>query len=654
MSLEAALEEERLEIMKILDAQRLKKEQQQREQQEQSSPLTNNYLTPSPLPLASSNSSTKNTGTQRSQSSDSRNQRPVSMLLNDSPYDFSKSTTATLPGSGGNSKPRSKSQGHSDLPVPRIFLPPTSSTQGPTPIPNTNYNRSVSRSKSPISLSRDRETLIKQLTELDLTSADVDIAQVVQAAKAAHVDLSTIPLKAKKTKSKFFGFGSSGSANNYNGINSSSDLIDGDSGGISPRVPLTADEVERSIQNYSSKFDDAYTALDTSAIYGPSKSNMKTNSRSLSVSDVEGSGARYRRRSSSTDGRSPSIDRRLEKDPKKDGESDSSDDSDAEVMVDDDSDSDMDSDSDTDSDEEVSPTKFASEDRKKEEERIVPTPHKVKSLIDDLPQPPGPSYKEYLAYKRRIIHPNTAFYTDNCDAGLGEGDIEDTPYTSDQEEILDFRRAAKLPFKVSAIESNSTNKRVIRTIVRGDLPDFEPNSSSSSGVKSYIVATDLSPESNYALEWTIGTVLRDNNVLYTVCAFEDDSETSDSLIDTAENESERIRAMNTLTATIENLLKRTRLQVHVVIEVIHSKSPKHLLTEIIDVISPTLVILGSRGRSALKGVLLGSFSNYIVSKSSVPVMVARKRLKHGGSADARKVRLSNNLRGHSLRDARVD
>lgn len=38
-----------------------------------------------------------------------------------------------------------------------------------------------------------------------------------------------------------------------------------------------------------------------------------------------------------------------------------------------------------------------------------------------------------------------------------------------------------------------------------------------------------------------------------------------------------------------------------------------------------MTVLGSRGRSALKGVLLGSFSNYIVNKSSVPVMVARKR-----------------------------
>jgi len=55
------------------------------------------------------------------------------------------------------------------------------------------------------------------------------------------------------------------------------------------------------------------------------------------------------------------------------------------------------------------------------------------------------------------------------------------------------------------------------------------------------------------------------------------------------------------------------------------------------------VILGSRGRSSLKGVLLGSFSNYLVTKSSVPVMVARKKLRKHAKVKAPQVRLTNNL-----------
>jgi Universal stress protein family len=40
-----------------------------------------------------------------------------------------------------------------------------------------------------------------------------------------------------------------------------------------------------------------------------------------------------------------------------------------------------------------------------------------------------------------------------------------------------------------------------------------------------------------------------------------------------------------------------------------------------------MVILGCRGQSAVKNILLGSFSTYLVAKSSCPVMVARKKLK---------------------------
>ena len=76
----------------------------------------------------------------------------------------------------------------------------------------------------------------------------------------------------------------------------------------------------------------------------------------------------------------------------------------------------------------------------------------------------------------------------------------------------------------------------------------------------------------------------------------------------------------------------------------------------------------------MKGVLLGSFSNYLVTKSSVPVMVARKKLKHHNTHKNKahkpgfahsamsgevNVRLSNNLPGmgklgRGLAGAKVD
>ncbi|KAI5305891.1 dual specificity protein kinase kns1 [Ascosphaera pollenicola] len=130
-----------------------------------------------------------------------------------------------------------------------------------------------------------------------------------------------------------------------------------------------------------------------------------------------------------------------------------------------------------------------------------------------------------------------------------------------------------------------------------------------------------------------------------------------SCFDTARSllEKERRRALERITSKCIHLLRKTRLQVRVAIEVIHCKNPKHLITEAIDGLQPTMVILGSRGRSALKGVLLGSFSNYLVSKSSKPVMVARKKLRKHATGSRLISRQTNNLKTpKGLASAKID
>lgn len=55
--------------------------------------------------------------------------------------------------------------------------------------------------------------------------------------------------------------------------------------------------------------------------------------------------------------------------------------------------------------------------------------------------------------------------------------------------------------------------------------------------------------------------------------------------------------------------------------------------------------------------LLGSFSNYLVTKSSVPVMVARKRLKKKSKYQPPPFKQVNNLanpQARSLETARID
>ncbi|GCB18810.1 uncharacterized protein C167.05 [Aspergillus awamori] len=299
------------------------------------------------------------------------------------------------------------------------------------------------------------------------------------------------------------------------------------------------------------------------------------------------------------------------------------------------------------------------------------------------------SAKQGPVLKKPDVHPRTSF--DSASA-------TNTPFGSEDEaELSDIKRAQKLGIQMSSIDS-TVQHRSIRTIIRGDYAEAqEETESSRRRQRKYLVATDLSEESVYALEWTIGTILRDGDTMFAVCAMHDETATPASVqigdgakaiqdaaavvgsqtAETAEKaqndsnshlpralfgrlgtdskpssvdargmskaESERVHAVEVISQTCVRLLRKTLLQVRVAVEAIHCKSPKHMITEAIDGLDPTLVIVGARGRSALKGVLLGSFSNYLVMHSSVPVMVARKKLKKQTKNKKTNVRLSNNL-----------
>ncbi|KAL4910054.1 hypothetical protein BDW74DRAFT_144331 [Aspergillus multicolor] len=282
--------------------------------------------------------------------------------------------------------------------------------------------------------------------------------------------------------------------------------------------------------------------------------------------------------------------------------------------------------------------------------------------------------------------------------------VLNTPFGSDDEaELSDIKRAQKLSIQMSSID-NSVRNRSIRTIIRGDYTSMQEDAEGGRRrQRKYLVTTDLSEESVYALEWTIGTILRDGDTMFAVFAMHEEtgtqigegykatedvaavvgSQTAETVqksqndsstlpralfnrlgsgtdsrpgsVDArrmSKAEAERAHAVQLISQTCVRLLRKTLLQVRVAVEVIHCKSPKNMITEAIDGLDPTLVVVGARGRGALKGVLLGSFSNYLVQNSSVPVMVARKKLKKKSKTN---VRLSNNLTApKKLAAARVD
>ncbi|CAH6720603.1 hypothetical protein CLIB1444_04S03796 [[Candida] jaroonii] len=262
--------------------------------------------------------------------------------------------------------------------------------------------------------------------------------------------------------------------------------------------------------------------------------------------------------------------------------------------------------------------------------------------------------EDYATYRKKIIDQENEKFKERSDNDHDHDFM--IPYTSAVEDKLDSEFAFHLNETIveGEIDSNKTQSRVIQTITRGNFfqlidPKVKP--------KMFLLCMDFSPESIFALEWGLGTVLVDGAVLFIIYVIEE-NDTNHNIKANTMNESareqHRLNMLNKAKQQVLNLIKLTKLQIHVVIEIIHHPIPRHLILEIIDNLQPTLVIVGSKGQSAIKGVLLGSLSNYLVTKSSVPVMVVREKLKKINRFKNGSSVFSNNIKPLTLSEARVD
>ncbi|KAI1815952.1 adenine nucleotide alpha hydrolases-like protein [Poronia punctata] len=352
-----------------------------------------------------------------------------------------------------------------------------------------------------------------------------------------------------------------------------------------------------------------------------------------------------------------------------------------------------------------------------DERKQVAIQPQYRSLFEDPPiTVTSPTGERSKSKTKQVVQPTTSFDQEPISGSQ-------TPFDPELDADVNAIKAAQnLQLSLTPIISTPEAQRSIRIIYRGEFPKIQKEAEEEHRrLRKYLVATDLSDESTHALEWAIGTVLRDGDTLIAMYCLDEEAsgEAGSSVPDDTKtmkeqagvvnvmakatnvrtsqnsgspssfafsrvtnsprlratdagsaasspapgsrgktkNEEERERAILDITERVSKLLRKTQLQVRVIVEVIHCKNPKHLITEVIDLVNPTLVILGSRGRSALKGTLLGSFSNYLVTKSSVPVMVARKRLRKKSKYQPPPMKQVNNLANPSARSlemARID
>ena len=170
--------------------------------------------------------------------------------------------------------------------------------------------------------------------------------------------------------------------------------------------------------------------------------------------------------------------------------------------------------------------------------------------------------------KPKRIFPSSNYDDETSRPGSTDGGSgAEANYSHKEDEA---RKQARLAIHETEIVNSPD--RTCMTIIRGEFLEMERQGHYPRQRK-YLVCSDLSPQATYAMEWAIGTVLREGDILWVTQALGKDDEPCD--------EKDREANCRALAEETKRLLKRTRLQVKVVIEIVAAKVPKHMITEMV-------------------------------------------------------------------------
>ncbi|KAG1463953.1 hypothetical protein G6F55_002084 [Rhizopus delemar] len=143
--------------------------------------------------------------------------------------------------------------------------------------------------------------------------------------------------------------------------------------------------------------------------------------------------------------------------------------------------------------------------------------------------------------------------------------------------------------------------------------------------KSYLVACDFSEESINAMEWTMGAMMRDGDEIHVAAVSNHEDNPEIVKVNGLDKNNELNQMSNALTTQAKSLLDKMLLfNIKLVTHAIVGRI-KDRLNGLMREYNYTMVVCGSRGRSPVKRLLMGSISTYLVHTSSVPVAVIKKQ-----------------------------
>ncbi|KAF9437903.1 hypothetical protein BGZ76_010614 [Entomortierella beljakovae] len=141
--------------------------------------------------------------------------------------------------------------------------------------------------------------------------------------------------------------------------------------------------------------------------------------------------------------------------------------------------------------------------------------------------------------------------------------------------------------------------------------------------RTFLVGTDLNEHSLNALHWTIENMIDDGDEIIALRVLPIELRDSFAKSGIPSFQGQEIAARAEATKIMEMIRKKnTSKEINIVVEYLVG-TIRDSIQHMIRMYEPSMLVVGTRGRSTVKGFLLGSISRYCLNHSPIPVTVVR-------------------------------
>ncbi|EDQ86627.1 uncharacterized protein MONBRDRAFT_38315 [Monosiga brevicollis MX1] len=146
-------------------------------------------------------------------------------------------------------------------------------------------------------------------------------------------------------------------------------------------------------------------------------------------------------------------------------------------------------------------------------------------------------------------------------------------------------------------------------------------------VRKLILAVDHSPASHEALEFAVTNLYREGDELHFVHCFKPLQPAVGPHYSYVPSEEEQANWRREQSHVLEEFVKDARAKNPGLTcrAILISGDPREELIAYAETESASMIVVGSRGRGALKRAILGSVSTYVVTHSKIPVVVCHAK-----------------------------